>query len=93
MPPILALIIGFSLVIVLLFIERRYAEPTSLAFWIPTVWVLINASRPLGRWFLMGGSDVTIETGSPLDRWVLTILIFLALVVLFRRKTQFFSKS
>lgn len=87
MPPILALILCLGLVIVLLYIERRHDE-TSLALWIPTLWVLISASRPLGRWYRFDLPHVSVETGSPVDRWVLTILIVLALFILFRRKTE-----
>lgn len=46
--------------------------------------MLICGSRPLGRWFEATAEN--IEEGSPLDRWVLSILIFLALLVLYKRK-------
>jgi exopolysaccharide production protein ExoQ len=88
MPPIVALILCFGLVTVLLNIERTRSQETSLALWVPTFWMLICGSRPLGRWFQYssgaGGAD--IEAGSALDRLVLSVLIVLALLIVSRRK-------
>jgi O-antigen ligase len=84
MPPTLALIFCVGLIIVLLFNERKQNPTASYALWIPTIWMLICGSRPLGRWFEPTAKN--IEEGSPLDRWVLSILIFLALLVLYKRK-------
>jgi hypothetical protein len=38
----------------------------SRAFWIPTIWMLYAASKPLGIWFGSRGGDV--ESGSVLDQ-------------------------
>lgn len=85
MPPIVALIIFTVLVLVLLRIERGRNPEASWALWLPTIWILIRGSRPVGLWFgpNLGQSE---QAGSPLDRLVLSILIVLALLVLFRRK-------
>lgn len=88
MPPILALIGCIVLVVGLLRIERQRNQAASHALWVPTFWMLIVGSRPVGRWFessqvSSGGSDAA---GSPLDRLVLSILILLALLVFSRRE-------
>ena len=88
MPPLLALILCSILVIVLLFIERKRNSEASLALWVPTIWMLIYASRPLAHWFEYYTISSDIEAGSPLDRLVLTTLIVLALIILFKRKIE-----
>ena len=89
MLPTLTLILCVALVALLLYIERKGNPSTTLALWIPTFYMLILGSRPLGQWFgrtivLFESSD--FETGSPLDRYVLIILLLLTVWVLFRRK-------
>ncbi len=54
------------------------------AIWIPTILMLYIASKPLGVWFPSFGGDP--ESGSPLDRAFLTVLICVALWILVRRK-------
>lgn len=85
MPPVVALILCVILVTVLLRIERKRNREASIALWVPTFWMLIHGSRPVGIWFGydLGGNE---EAGSPLDRLVLGIFIVLALLILFRRK-------
>ena len=89
MPPKVALILCALLVTVLLRIERRRNPDVSRALWIPTIWVLISGSRPVGRWFevstTLESSGIT-QTGSPIDRFVLSGLILLALIVIAGRK-------
>ncbi|MBN1363505.1 MAG: O-antigen ligase family protein [Syntrophaceae bacterium] len=55
----------------------------STALWIPTIWILYIASKPLAVWF---GSSGDVGDGSPLDRLFLIALLFLALFILVRRK-------
>jgi exopolysaccharide production protein ExoQ len=85
---IVALILCTGLVVVLLRIERRRNKDASLALWIPTIWMLIYASRPVGLWVGYTSSDTSIEAGSPLDRLVLGILIIVAFLILFKRKIE-----
>lgn len=87
MPPTVALIICTVVVIVLLVIERKRNPEASWALWVPTFWMLIVGSRPVGLWFGYNLGD-TEEAGSFLDRLVLSILIVLALLILFRRKIE-----
>lgn len=89
MPPIVALILCLIFVTVLLRIEQGQSREVSGALWLPTVWLLISGSRPIGRWFEFGNMVVEIdETGSPLDRFVLGTLMVLASLVLFKRRIQ-----
>ena len=84
--PALALILISILVLILLRIEHKQYSAGSYSLWIPTIWIMICGSRPIGRWF----ETVTIdnETGSPIDQAVLIILLILALLICSKRKIQ-----
>ncbi|MEO0249240.1 MAG: hypothetical protein ABIN58_06785, partial [candidate division WOR-3 bacterium] len=56
----------------------------SCALWIPTTWMLVTASKPLAVWFGSGGEE--IESGSPLDRAFLIVLLCVGVIILVRRK-------
>ena len=89
MPPLLVLAICTAFVLFLLRLEKQAAPETSLALWIPTIWMLIIASRPLVQWFnYVGPGGVTLDndSGSPVDRTVLIILAAAAIAVLSRRR-------
>jgi len=81
--PILALILCLSFVLFLLRFERRRARDVTNALWIPLIWVLYIASKPLGTWFR---SSTIIEYGSPLDRAFLIPLMLISLLILIKRK-------
>jgi len=83
LPPPLALALCIAFVSFLLRLDRKQAPDVTKALWIPTIWMLIIASKPLGYWFQL--RSVNPETGSPMDRVFLTILMLAALIVLFRR--------
>lgn len=83
MPPPLALLLCTAFVLFLLRLERRQSVEVSRALWIPTLWMLAIASKPLGIWF---GSTGEAEAGSPLDRLVLSGLGLAGLIVLGRRR-------
>jgi exopolysaccharide production protein ExoQ len=70
-------------VLVLLHFERRASGNATKALWIPSLWMLYVASRPLGNWLRQSTS---MEEGSPTDRAFLIVLMLAALVVLARRK-------
>lgn len=94
MLPILAL--GVCIIFVSLFLWRtsKSNEGKSRSLWIPTIWTLINLSRPVGRW-LSGTqtyeTEISVGMSSIWDQVVLLSLIFLAIVVLFRRKISWSS--
>jgi exopolysaccharide production protein ExoQ len=66
----------------LLHLEHKQSLGISKATWIPTIWMLYATSKPLGYWFHRGG---TLETGSPIDRTFITIILCLSIIVLLRR--------
>lgn len=84
MPPILAFTLCIIFVLWLLTLDRKSAPDNSLVLWLPTVWVLLIASRPLGVWFPSTGADG--EMGSPLDRTFLIVLMLLGLLIIFKRR-------
>ena len=84
MPPLLALLICFIFVLFLLRLDRKQSPEVSFALWIPTIWMLLIASKPLGIWFQSSGA--TMEEGSPLDRAFLIALLCLGLIILVKRR-------
>src|SRR6266852_4909839 len=83
MLPALALILCTAFVLFLLRLERRGSRGVSPALWIPTVWMLATASKPLAIWFGVVGNN---EGGSGLDELLLTTLAIAGTVVLIRRR-------
>lgn len=84
MPPKIALLLCTVFVLFLLRLERKEAPEVSFALWVPTVWMLLIATKPLGLWFGVGGEDM--ESGSPLDRAVLSGIFCLGLLILAKRR-------
>ncbi len=89
MPPILALLLCTIFVLFLLRLERKQAPKVSFALWVPTIWMLLIASKPLAVWLGTSGADM--ESGSPLDRAFLIGLLCLGLLVLAKRRFNWFS--
>jgi O-antigen ligase len=94
--PLVALLLCTTFVLGLLFVEKRESRGVSLALWIPTMWVIIAASRPLGTWSTSTQQIGTTayannETGSALDRYTLVALAVVGLVILVRRKRNWSS--
>lgn len=87
MPPILALILCTIFVLWLLNLERRSSRDCSLALWLPVIWFLLIASKPLAVWFPIPFSED--EYGSPLDRNFITILMVGGILVLLTRRFAF----
>jgi len=82
--PTLALILCTAFVLFMLGLERKQSPDMTRTLWIPTIWMLLISSKPLSQWFLSFAGDP--ESGSPLDRIFLTILMCLALWILARKK-------
>lgn len=89
MPSKIALILCSMFVIAMLRYDRRMALEVSLASWIPTMWMLIVVSKPLGVWFYLFGVSIsggqTLEQGSPVDRIFLYFCLFSGLLILLKR--------
>ena len=87
MSPILALILCVVFVLLMLRLERKQLPYVTRALWIPTIWMLYAAGKPLAVWFR---SSATPES-SPLDRTFLIVLICVALWILIQRRFGWFS--
>src|SRR5580692_9177080 len=88
MSPALASCLTILFIFWLFYRNAKSGVRTSTALWLPTIWLITHASRPLACW-LEGGADTdqtgSIADGSPIDRSALLILIISAIVVLMRR--------
>ena len=84
MPPQLALALCLAAVVYLLKIERKHNPEVTRALWIPTVWVLYIASRPIQLW--LKPESLNSDASSPLDMAVLIAFILSASMILSRRK-------
>jgi len=79
LPPTLALSFCTGFVLYLLWLEHKQFSDVSPASWIPTIWMLYSASRPIGAWFYSSGPS---PESSPLDRFFLIALLCVALLIL-----------
>lgn len=94
MQPSIASFLCIIFIILVLIINYKPSPKVSNAIWIPTIWLMIIASRPVIQWLGLGSGDVSVEnyfTGNPLDRNIFSLLIFLAIFVLLRRRKKFFA--
>ena len=83
-------ILSFTIFTVWLWHEDKKSRPHfSKALWIPLIWLLLLASRPLSWWswffFGIGSPSVSDLDGSALDRAFYSALICLSLIVVIRR--------
>jgi O-antigen ligase len=86
LPPTLALFFCIVFVLFLLRLDRKQSPDVSRALWVPTVWVIYIASKPLGEWFQQSSSSP--DAGSPMDRAFLIVLMLAALLILFLRNVD-----
>ena len=70
-------------------LEAKQSSDVSRAIWIPTIWMLSAATKPLALWFRVSNEDP--ESGSSLDRIFLIFLIIIAVWILLRRKFDWSS--
>jgi hypothetical protein len=88
MPPFLALVLCLGFLWWLLRHDPAKQSNTSLALWVPLIWIFIIASRLPSQWFGGGQEESAIEAlqeGNPLDRTVFALLILLAVGILISR--------
>lgn len=87
MSPSLALILLLVLLMGLLRYDPANAHGTSLALWVPLIWMFIEASRLPSQWLSgqVGQAVQALEEGNPLDRMIYSVLILLAIVILISR--------
>lgn len=69
--------------------DNKSRPPLSKALWIPLIWLLLLASRPLSWWswffFGIGSPSVSDLDGNALDRVFYSALICLSLIIIIRR--------
>lgn len=96
MSPAAASVIFTTLICGLFWADRDRKLRTCKALWIPTLWVLISASRTASEWLAAFGFAVGPQTmstdvyteGSPIDRAVFTTLVIAGLIVLIARSRE-----
>ncbi|MBP1660128.1 MAG: Lipid core - O-antigen ligase, partial [Candidatus Aminicenantes bacterium] len=86
MPPPLALAFCAIFIILMLRLERKQAPDVTRALWIPTVWMLYSASKPIAVWFRI--ESTAPDAGSPMDQVFLIGLMLAALAILARRRSR-----
>jgi O-antigen ligase len=81
----------------LFWLDRDAQVRTSKALWLPVIWLAIAGSRMVTQWLaIIGLASPTSKTdaaarymdGSPLDRFLLTLLFLAAVIVLVGRKRK-----
>jgi exopolysaccharide production protein ExoQ len=86
MPPRLILGICFVFIAFLLRIDRKKSKDVSWTAWIPTIWMLYCASRPIAAWLNSGSlADADVAEGSPMDRNFMLLLLGMCIFVLGKR--------
>lgn len=98
MSPSLALLVWLVLLLALLWFDPARERETSLALWVPAVWIFIVATRLPSQWLAgeVGISSGSLEGGNPLDRNVYCLLILLAIGILVSRSFKwgdFFARN
>src|ERR1700686_4779563 len=98
MSPSLALLLWLILLLGLLRYDPAKDPETSLALWIPLIWIFITASRLPSQWLggSVGSAGQGFEEGNPLDRTFFSVLILLAIIILMLRLFNwgaFFSRN
>ena len=82
--------IAFGFAILMLFLlDRETVVRTSKGLWVPVMWLLIAASRPVSMWMGATSSSDSPDRyleGSPIDRAVLGMLVAAGIAILFRRR-------
>jgi exopolysaccharide production protein ExoQ len=86
MPPKLALAAALFYIAWLFAGERKRGSPFSRAMWIPLIWLLILASRPISLWFPNAELTGNAIDGTPFDRNIFLGLMIAGLLVLVRRR-------
>lgn len=89
MSPKLALLLCIAFIIIIQLLDKKYKEETSWTLWIPTLWLLISASRPIVLWLNPGLSSSMGEDaseGSPYDRIFLIFILISGSYILLKRK-------
>lgn len=98
MPPTLALVLWFILLLGLLRFDPAREPVNLLALWVPLIWMFIIASRLPSQWLgaQIGLAAQAFEEGNPLDRVVFSFLMLLSIIILVSRHVNwgsYFSRN
>ena len=98
MPPSLALVLWFVLLVALLWFDPAKESTVSGALWVPLAWMFFMGSRGLSQWLGLRGGGVAqlLAEGDPLNRSVELVLLLLAVGVLLTRSFRwgaFFTRN
>jgi exopolysaccharide production protein ExoQ len=86
MDPTLASLSCCCGVLGLFYLDRDKKVRTSIALWLPAIWIGLNGSRPVSAWLGMSPTGVNVQLeGSPLDATVFGVLSLAAIGVLIGR--------
>jgi exopolysaccharide production protein ExoQ len=91
MSPSLALFLCCAFVLYLFRLDERHTRGVTPALWVPTIWLIYCASRPLAVWLgqsSLNEGDANVEAGSPIDRAFSTLLLVMSVVILARRRVN-----
>jgi exopolysaccharide production protein ExoQ len=91
MPPELALFACVCFILWLFIRELKVGNRVSIALWIPLIWALLLATKPVSSWLGVGGEFTTSADqpeGSPLDAAVWFSLIVSGFSVLLSRRVN-----
>jgi exopolysaccharide production protein ExoQ len=90
MPPILALLLWFALLLALLRFDPAKEPGVSTALWLPVIWFFIVGSRLPSQWVGEVGQRAVenMEQGNALDRSIYSLLILLAFGILISRSFE-----
>ena len=84
----IALILTIAFILLVFKMDVRRKSTVSHDLWIPVIWMISSASRPVSFW-LGGTTSTTAEMaymeGNPIDRTILAVLTILGVYVLSRR--------
>jgi len=87
MPPILALLIWLVLLVALFIFDPAKEKKTSIALWVPVIWMFIDGSRLPSQWISgqLSTAAEAYEDGNPINRAISLTLILLAAGILLAR--------
>ena len=86
----MALILTIAFILLVLKLDAMRKSNVSYALWIPVIWMIYSAARPVSFW-LSGTTSTTAEAyieGNPIDRNILSVLTILGIFVLLQRHTK-----
>lgn len=87
MPPLLATFLWLIFLVGLFRFDPAKDSKTSMALWVPLIWMFIVGSRLPSQWLggEAGSVSQALEEGNPLDRAIFSLLILLAIGILISR--------